>query len=97
MANARQIKNMPGRKTDYLDSEWLAEIGDISVFSNPKSLVGWSGLAPSLNESAGKSSNGHITKKGSKYLRRMLVQCAHVIAGHRPNRLRFFFQRILMN
>lgn len=74
----------------------LAEIGDINVFPNPKSLVGWSGLAPSLNESAGKSSNGHITKKGSKYLRRMLVQCAHVIAGHRPNRLRFFFQRILM-
>jgi len=74
----------------------LAEIGDISVFPNPKSLVGWSGLAPSLNESAGKSSNGHITKKGSKYLRRMLVQCAHVIAGHRPNKLRFFFQRILM-
>ena len=26
VANPRQIKNMPGRKTDYLDSEWLAEI-----------------------------------------------------------------------
>ncbi len=26
----------------------------------------------------------------------MLVQCAHVIAGHRPNKLRFFYQRILM-
>jgi transposase len=74
----------------------LAEIGDINVFPHPKSLVGWSGLAPSLNESAGKSSNGHITKKGSKYLRRMLVQCAHVIAGHRPNKLRFFYQRIMM-
>ena len=74
----------------------LAEIGDITVFPHPKNLVGWSGLAPSLNESAGKSSNGHITKKGSKYLRRMLVQCAHVIAGHRPNKLRFFYQRILM-
>ena len=74
----------------------LAEIGDINVFPCPKSLVGWSGLAPSLNESAGKSSNGHITKKGSKYLRRMLVQCAHVIARCRPNKLRFFFQRILM-
>ena len=74
----------------------LAEIGDINVFACPKSLVGWSGLAPSLNESAGKSSNGHITKRGSKYLRRMLVQCAHVIAGHRPNKMRFFYQRILM-
>jgi len=34
--------------------------------------------------------------KGSKYLRRMLVQCAHVIARCRPNKLRFFFQGILM-
>ncbi len=74
----------------------LAEIGDINVFPFPKSLVGWSGLAPSLDESAGKSSNGHITKKGSKFLRRMLVQCAHVIARCRPNKLRFFFQGILM-
>ena len=74
----------------------LAEIGDINVFPFPKSLVGWSGLAPSLDESAGKSSNGHITKKGSKYLRRMLVQCANAIADGRPNKLRFFFQRILM-
>jgi len=74
----------------------LAEIGDVTVFTHPKNLVGWSGLAPSLNESAGKSSNGHITKKGSKYLRRMLVQCAHVIARCRPNKLRFFYQRILM-
>ncbi len=77
-------------------SSILAEIGDVSVFSHPKHLVGWSGLAPALNESAGKSYSGHITKKGSKYLRRMLVQCAHVIAGHRPNRMRFFYQRILM-
>jgi len=45
----------------------MAEIGNIDVFSKPKKLVGWSGLAPSINESAGKSSNGHITKKGNKF------------------------------
>jgi transposase len=44
----------------------LAEIGNIEEFSEPKKLVGWSGLAPAINESAGKSSNGHITKKGHK-------------------------------
>ncbi len=26
VANTRHIKNMPGRKTDYLDSEWIAEL-----------------------------------------------------------------------
>lgn len=43
----------------------MAEIGNIDEFSKPKKLVGWSGLAPAINESAGKSSNGHITKKGN--------------------------------
>jgi transposase len=45
----------------------MAEIGNIDVFSKPKNLVGWSGLAPSINESAGKSSNGHITKKEIRF------------------------------
>ncbi len=71
-----------------------AEIGNIDVFSKPKNLVGWSGLAPSINESAGKSSNGHITKKGNKFLRTILVLAANTIAIGRPNKLRFFYQRI---
>ena len=72
----------------------IAEIGDIKVFPKPKNLVSWSGLAPAVNESAGKSSNGHITKRGNKHLRTILVQAANSIAIGRPNKLRVFFQRI---
>jgi transposase len=72
----------------------MAEIGNIDVFSKPKNLVGWSGLAPSINESAGKSSNGHITKRGNKFLRTILVLAANSIAIGRPNKLKFFYQRI---
>jgi transposase len=72
----------------------MAEIGNVDVFSKPKKLIGWSGLAPSINESAGKSSNGHITKKGNKFLRTILVLAANSIAIGRPNKLRFFYQRI---
>lgn len=72
----------------------MAEIGNIDVFAQPKKLVGWSGLAPSINESAGKSSNGHITKKGNKFLRTILVLAANSIAIGRPNKLKFFYQRI---
>ncbi len=72
----------------------IAEIGDIKVFPKPKNMVSWSGLAPAVNESAGKSSNGHITKRGNKYLRTILVQAANSIAIGRPNKLRFFYQRI---
>lgn len=72
----------------------MAEIGNIEEFSKPKELVGWSGLAPAINESAGKSSNGQITKKGNKFLRTILVLAANSIAIGRPNKLRFFYQRI---
>ncbi len=72
----------------------FAEIGNITVFPKPKSLVSWSGLAPAVNESAGKSSNGHITKRGNKYLRTFLVLAANSIAIGKPNKLRFFYQRI---
>jgi len=72
----------------------LAEIGNITVFPKPKSLVSWSGLAPAVNESAGKSSNSHITKRGNKYLRTFLVLAANSIAIGKPNKLRFFYQRI---
>jgi len=72
----------------------MAEIGNIEEFSKPKKLVGWSGLAPAINESAGKSSNGHITKKGNKFLRTILVIAANSIAKGKPNKLRFFYQRI---
>ncbi len=72
----------------------LAEIGNITVFPKSKNLVSWSGLAPAVNESAGKSSNSHITKRGNKYLRTFLVLAANSIAIGKPNRLRFFYQRI---
>ncbi|MCZ7368914.1 MAG: IS110 family transposase [Candidatus Methanoperedens sp.] len=72
----------------------LAEIGNITVFPKPKSLVSWSGLAPAVNESAGKSSNSHITKRGNKYLRTFLVLAANSIAIGKPNKLRFFYQRL---
>ncbi len=70
----------------------LAEIGDIKVFPEPKNLVSWSGLAPAINESAGKTSNGHITKRGNKFLRTILVQAANSIAIGKHNKLWFFHE-----
>ncbi len=77
-----------------IGSSILAEIGDISQFESPKHLVSWAGLAPAVYESAGKTSHGHITKRGSKYLRTMLIEAAQSIARGKPNRLKHFFSRI---
>ena len=72
----------------------LAEIGDYHDFETPKSLVKWSGLNPGENESAGKKRPCGITKRGSKYLRTMLTEVAHVIAKSGNSRLSEFFQRL---
>ena len=52
----------------------LAEIGnDMSAFSNANSLVGWAGLRPRNDESAGKI-HSRKTLHGNRYLRQILVE-----------------------
>lgn len=73
----------------------LAEIGDVRQFPSGKHLVSWAGLAPGMNESAGKQGQAHITKRGSKFLRTFLIEPAHSIAGmKRNNQLKRFFSRM---
>jgi transposase len=48
----------------------LGEIGDISRFKSPSSLVAFAGLDPSVFESGEfKGTKGHLSKRGSTYLR----------------------------
>jgi transposase len=59
----------------------LSEIGsDLSAFPDAKHLASWAALCPGNNESAGKRKQGR-TRKGNRYLRRILVQAAWA-AGH---------------
>jgi transposase len=75
-------------------SSILAEIGNYRDFANGNKLAAWCGLVPSIYESANKRITGSITKQGSKHVRRMLVQVAHVISRTRNSRLKSFFLRI---
>lgn len=54
----------------------LAELGnDLSAFKTASNLVGWAGLRPRNDESAGKIKS-RKTMHGNKFLRVILVQCA---------------------
>lgn len=54
----------------------LAEIGDISRFSDAEKLCSYAGLVPSTRQSGSSVRRGSITKQGSGLLRWALIQCA---------------------
>ena len=52
------------------------EIGDFARFSRPGQLASWLGLVPTLDQSGESRRQGAITKTGSGYARRLLVEAA---------------------
>jgi transposase len=50
--------------------------GDWQRFSSPRQLFSWLGLTPSLDQSGQSKTQGSITKTGSTYARRLLVEAA---------------------
>jgi transposase len=72
----------------------LAEIGDAKRFSNGKQIASWTGLAPSLHQSAGVCVLGSITKQGSVWLRWSMVEVAHAAVRVRDSKFRAFFMRV---
>jgi transposase len=53
-----------------------AEIGDISRFSSPAKLVGYTGLCPRVRQSGSMDRRGPHAKHGPKYLRWALIEAA---------------------
>jgi transposase len=65
----------------------LSELGnDLSSFKTSSNLVGWAGLRPRNDESAGKIKS-RKTIHGNKFLRVILVQCAWANSRSRTSRL----------
>jgi len=70
-----------------------SEIGDISRFKSTAKLCSYAGLIPSTYASADKIRTGRITKRGSKWLRRTLIDA--VTSGSRnPNRIGAFYKKL---
>jgi transposase len=72
----------------------IAEIGNVHDFENADKLAKWAGLTPAVYQSANVTRTGAITKQGSRHIRWILVEIAHV-AIRSPGKIRSFFERLL--
>lgn len=69
----------------------LAEIGDISNFSDQKKLVAFAGIDPSSNQSGNSNStNEKTSKRGSPYLRHAIFTAAFVAINNEPHFRAFY-------
>ncbi len=66
----------------------VAAVGDAKAFKNGRQFAAWLGLTPKQHSTGGKARLGHISKRGDKYLRKLLVQGARssaIAAARRRN------------
>ena len=89
----RQLSAIPG--VSVLSAmAILAEIGlDMSRFPTAGHLVAWAGLCPGQNESAGKRKSSKL-RKGSPWLKTMLVQCAWAAKNQKNSYYKAQFHRL---
>lgn len=60
--------------------EMVAEVGDLTRFSNPREVMSYLGLVPSEHSTGEKRRQGSITKTGNGHARRALVESAWAYA-----------------
>jgi transposase len=70
--DARRLMRMPGIGP-ITASAIVATIGDAQQFRTGRDLAAWLGLTPLNKSSGGKKRLGKITKKGDRYIRKLLV------------------------
>jgi transposase len=73
----------------------VAEVGvDMTRFPSADHLTAWAGLAPGSNESAGKRRSGK-TRKGSPWLRAILIEAAHAAGRSKDTYLGALYRRLV--
>jgi transposase len=76
----------------------VAAIGDASAFARGRDLAAWLGLVPRQATTGGKPRLLGITKRGNKYLRKMLIQGARSalpVLSKNPSRIGEWLRRLL--
>lgn len=89
---ARLLDTIPGI-APYTALYLSSILDDIDRFPDSKHACAYLGLVPWLDETADTTHLGHITKRGDKYLRKNLVECARA-AIRKDVDLKNFYTRL---
>lgn len=69
------------------------ELGDYRRFTCVKQVAAYAGLVPTIRQSGSSVMYGGITKQGSSYIRRVLVQVANLMVL-KPSKFQIFYQQL---
>src|SRR5215471_11727206 len=76
--NCRRLMSVPG-VGPLISTAVVAAIGTGEAFERGRDFGAWLGLVPRQYSTGGRSILGRISKRGSKYLRTLLIQASKVL------------------
>jgi transposase len=88
--NCQRLMSVPGIGP-IISTAVVAAIGTGEAFGRGRDFGAWLGLVPRQYSTGGKPILGRISKRGSKYLRTLFIQAAHVILMRPHNWEKFSF------
>jgi len=89
-ANCERLMSVPG-VGPVISTAMVAAIGTGEAFDRGRDFAAWLGLVPRQYSTGGKPILGRISKRGSKYLRTLFIQAAHIILMRPHNWANFSF------
>ncbi len=88
--HCQRLMTVPGIGP-IISTAMVAAIGTGEAFERGRDFGAWLGLVPRQYSTGGKPILGRISKRGSKYLRTLFIQAAHIILMRPNNWQRFSF------
>lgn len=88
--NCARVMTIPGIGP-MISTAMVAAIGQGEAFDRGRDFAAWVGLVPRQYSTGGRTVLGRISKRGSRYLRMLLVQAAKVILMRPHNWPKFSF------
>jgi transposase len=77
-AHCIRLKSIPGIGP-IISTATVSAIGTGEAFNRGRDFAAWIGLVPRQHSTGGKPILGRMSKRGSKYLRTLFIQAAHII------------------